>query len=59
MIVHKFVTKGTIEERIEDVLQRKSKLSDSMLTSGESALSGMSVESLRELFTLKDWEESR
>lgn len=57
VIVHKFVTKGTIEERIEEILQRKSELSDSMLASGESILAGMSVESLKEMFTLRNWEE--
>lgn len=57
VIVHKFVTRGTIEERIEEILQHKSELSDSMLSSGESILAGMSVESLKEMFELRDWAE--
>ncbi|MBI4448737.1 DEAD/DEAH box helicase [Candidatus Woesearchaeota archaeon] len=57
VFVHKFVTKGTIEERIETILTKKSDLADSMLASGESVLARMSVEQIKDMFTLRNSSE--
>jgi non-specific serine/threonine protein kinase len=54
VMVHKFLTKGTIEEKIDQMLAAKAKLSDEVVAaSGESWLTEMSNEELFELFTLK------
>ncbi|MBI5556247.1 MAG: DEAD/DEAH box helicase [Deltaproteobacteria bacterium] len=53
VMVHKFLTKGTIEEKIDQLLAAKAKLSDEIVTaSGENWLTEMSNEELFELFTL-------
>ncbi|MEW6517840.1 MAG: DEAD/DEAH box helicase [Thermodesulfobacteriota bacterium] len=54
VMVHKFLTKGTIEEKIDAMLAAKAKLSDEVVAaSGENWLTEMSNEELFELFTLK------
>jgi superfamily II DNA or RNA helicase len=53
VMVHKFLTQGTIEEKIDRMLVEKAKLSDEVVAaSGESWLTEMSNEKLFELFTL-------
>ncbi|MBM9519505.1 DEAD/DEAH box helicase [Desulforhopalus vacuolatus] len=53
VMVHKFLTQGTIEEKIDRMLVEKAKLSDEVLAaSGERWLTEMSNEDLLELFTL-------
>ena len=53
VMVHKFLTQGTIEEKIDRMLTQKAKLSDEVLAvSGERWLTEMSNEELFELFTL-------
>jgi non-specific serine/threonine protein kinase len=53
VMVHKFLTKGTIEEKIDRMLVEKAKLSDEVIAaSGENWLTEMSNEELFELFTL-------
>ena len=54
VMVHKFLTKGTIEEKIDKMLTQKSKLSDEVIAaSGESWITEMNNDELFELFTLK------
>jgi len=53
VMVHKFLTQGTIEEKIDRMLVEKAKLSDEVVAaSGEKWLTEMSNEELFELFTL-------
>jgi non-specific serine/threonine protein kinase len=53
VIVHKFVTKGTIEEKIDQMLQAKTTLSEQIVSaSGENWITEMSNTELTELFTL-------
>ncbi len=53
VMVHKFLTRGTIEEKIDQMLVEKAKLSDEVVAaSGENWLTEMSNEELFELFTL-------
>lgn len=51
--VHRLVTEGTIEHRIGQLLQRKRSLAESVLGSGEVALTELSNKELRDLVTLR------
>ncbi len=50
--VHKFVSVGTLEERIDQMIEQKKELAESIVGSGESWLTEMSTDQLKELFTL-------
>ncbi len=53
VLVHKFVCRGTVEERIDALIESKQGLSDAMLTGGgEIALTEMSNEALLKLVAL-------
>lgn len=53
VLVHKFVCKGTVEERIDELIASKQQLSDEVLSGGaESALTEMSNEELFDLVRL-------
>jgi len=51
--VHRFVTQGTIEEKIAELLTRKRALADSVLARGETALTELSDDELRDLVALR------
>jgi superfamily II DNA or RNA helicase len=51
--VHRMITRGTIEERIAEVLGRKRALADAVLGRGEAALTELGNDELRELVTLR------
>ena len=55
VFVYKFVSSGTIEEKIDDMLESKKQLSDELITttSGESWLTEMNNEDLKQLFSLE------
>lgn len=54
VVVHKFLTKGTVEERIDMMLEEKARLSkDLIAASGESLITEMKNEELIDLFKLK------
>jgi SNF2 family DNA or RNA helicase len=54
--VHKFVTLGTLEERIDEMIERKLELSRRIVGSGEGWITELPASELRELFTLrKEW----
>ncbi|GMK44683.1 ATP-dependent helicase [Paenibacillus glycanilyticus] len=56
--VHKFISLGTLEERIDEMLESKQQLSDDVITSSESWITELSTDALRDLFTLRrDWSE--
>ncbi|NHW33174.1 DEAD/DEAH box helicase [Paenibacillus aceris] len=56
--VHKFITLGTLEERIDEMIERKKGLSDQIVGTGESWVTEMSTSELRELFSLRrEWVE--
>ncbi|MCP4270095.1 MAG: DEAD/DEAH box helicase, partial [Candidatus Brocadiaceae bacterium] len=53
VLVHKFITKGTIEEKINDMLLEKAKLSSDVIqVAGESMLTEMDTNELMGLFKL-------
>jgi len=56
--VHKFVTLGTLEERIDEMIERKLLLSSQIVGSGEQWITELSTDQLKELFALrKQWVE--
>lgn len=53
VLVHKFITKGTLEEKIDEMLQKKEELSKEIIhSSNETWLTEMSNDKLMKLFTL-------
>ena len=50
--VHKFVCVGTLEERIDGMIEQKKELAESIVGSGEGWLTEMSTSQLREIFAL-------
>ncbi|WP_420831464.1 DEAD/DEAH box helicase [Paenibacillus sacheonensis] len=56
--VHKFISLGTLEERIDEMLESKQQLSDDVITSSEGWITEMSTDALRDLFTLRrEWSD--
>lgn len=54
--VHKFISLGTLEERIDEMLESKQQLSDNVISSSEGWITELSTDALKELFTLRrDW----
>ncbi|MEB3265605.1 MAG: DEAD/DEAH box helicase [Cyanobacteriota bacterium] len=54
VMVHKFITSGTVEDRIDRMITEKARLADDIVGSGEEWLGGLDVGQLRELVTLQD-----
>lgn len=50
VMVHRFITKNTFEERINDMINSKRQLADMTVSSGESWISKLSNKELREIF---------
>ena len=58
--VYKFITLGTIEERIDEMMERKLTLSEQIVGSGENWITELSTQELQELFTLRqEWMDSK
>ncbi|MGM1046415.1 MAG: DEAD/DEAH box helicase [Bacillota bacterium] len=54
--VHKFISMGTLEERIDEMLESKQQLSDNVISSSEGWITELSTDELKDLFTLRrDW----
>ncbi len=51
--VHKFLCQGTVEERIDDMIDRKRELTDLVVEQGENWITELSTDDLKELFQLK------
>ncbi|MGB5133562.1 MAG: DEAD/DEAH box helicase [Prochlorococcaceae cyanobacterium] len=54
VMVHKFITSGSVEERIDQMIREKSKLAEEIVGSGEDWLGGLDVGQLRDLVALSD-----
>jgi SNF2 family DNA or RNA helicase len=52
--VHKFLCAGTLEEKIDELIERKQKVADSIVGSGEGWLAEMSTAELKKLFELRE-----
>jgi SNF2 family DNA or RNA helicase len=51
--VHKFVVQGTLEERIDEMIEQKTELAENIIGSGEAWLTELSTDQLREMLTLR------
>ena len=54
VLVHKFITSGSVEEKIDRMIQEKSKLAEEIVGSGEDWLGGLDVGQLKDLVTLSE-----
>jgi SNF2 family DNA or RNA helicase len=54
VLVHKFITSGSVEEKIDRMIQEKSKLAEEIVGSGEDWLGGLDVRQLKDLVTLSE-----
>lgn len=52
--VHKFITIGTLEEKIDEMIDGKQQLNDQIVKQSDQWITELSTEDLRELFTLRD-----
>ena len=53
VVVHKFITQGSIEEKIDAMLEAKARLSDEVIAaSGEGWITELENDQLMELFSL-------
>ena len=53
VLVHKFLCAGTLEEKIDAIIEKKKALAESVVGSGEDWLGKLSTTQLRELFALR------
>ncbi|GAP13850.1 superfamily II DNA/RNA helicase, SNF2 family [Longilinea arvoryzae] len=51
--VHKFICTGTLEERIDEMIESKKGLADAIIGTGEQWLTELSTDDLRDLVTLR------
>jgi SNF2 family DNA or RNA helicase len=52
--VRKFICVGTLEEKIDEMIEEKKALADLVISDGEGWLTELSTETLREMFTLSE-----
>ena len=52
VMVHRFITKNTFEEKINDLIQSKKDLADLSVATGESWIGNLSNKEIKEIFTL-------
>ncbi|MEK3883105.1 DEAD/DEAH box helicase [Paenibacillus sp. PL2-23] len=52
--VHKFITLGTLEEKIDEMIESKQSLSEQVVSGSENWVTELSTDELRELFTLRE-----
>ncbi|MCF8255618.1 MAG: SWF/SNF helicase family protein, partial [Bacteroidia bacterium] len=53
VMIHRFITKNTFEERINELIQKKKALANMTVSTGENWIGNLSNKELKELFTLK------
>ncbi|MEW5896202.1 MAG: DEAD/DEAH box helicase [Nanoarchaeota archaeon] len=53
VFIYKYITSGTIEEKIDELLEAKSALSNVVLAKGGAALTELDDEKLKEIFSLR------
>jgi SNF2 family DNA or RNA helicase len=54
VMVHKFITSGSVEEKIDIMIREKSVLAEEIVGSGEEWLGGFDVKQLRDLVALDE-----
>ena len=57
VMVHKFITSNSVEEKIDHMIRKKSKLAEDIIGSGENWLGKVGVDELRQLVALEEIEE--
>ena len=50
--IHKFICSGTLEERIDEMIDQKKALAENIIGTGKSWITEMSTDQLKELFKL-------
>lgn len=54
--VHKFISPGTLEERIDEMIEQKQDLNQQIVCGGETWITELSTKEIREIFALrKEW----
>ncbi len=53
VVIHRMITIGTLEEKIDKMIQKKQKLANSIITTGEKWITELSDEELQDLFQLE------
>ena len=53
VMVHKFICEGTLEEKIDEMIENKKNLAESIIATGEGWLTEMTTEKLKEVFSLR------
>jgi SNF2 family DNA or RNA helicase len=51
--VHKFVCSGTLEERIDQMIEQKTELADNIISTGEQWVTELSTQRLSEILQLR------
>lgn len=54
VLVHKFITSGSVEEKIDRMIREKAKLAEDIIGSGEEWLGGLDPGQLRDLVALEE-----
>ncbi|MBA4733943.1 MAG: DEAD/DEAH box helicase, partial [Synechococcus sp.] len=54
VMVHKFITRGSVEEKIDRMIREKSRLAEDVIGSGEDWLGSLAGDQLRNLVALED-----
>ena len=55
VMVHKFITSGSVEEKIDRMIREKARLAEDIIGSGEDWLGGLDMSQLKELVSLEDF----
>ncbi len=55
VLVHRMITKGTLEEKINELLQSKKEIADMAISTNNAWITEMNTGELNELFALKNW----
>ena len=54
VMVHKFITSGSVEEKIDRMIREKARLAAEIVGSGEEWLGGLDMGQLRDLVALEE-----
>ena len=52
-MVHKFIAKGTVEDRINDIIESKKALAENVIGSGENWITKMSNQEILDMMRLE------
>ena len=52
--MHKFICAGTLEEKIDEIIERKVQVAENVVGTGEAWLTELSNEELKDVFALRE-----